>query len=422
MGESARRPRVCRAIGVTPPSRLSNTEFIALMAMMMATIAFSVDAMLPAMPEIASALSPDAPNRAQLIVTSFILGLGMGTLVVGPLSDAYGRKPVVMVGSVIYMLGATIAWRAQSLEVLLAARLLQGVGGSAARVVTIAIIRDLYTGRRMAQMMSLVLMIFALFPAVAPALGAGIIHLTDWRGIFIAFLAFAVISATWLLVRQEETHPPRARRPFRLSVIRAGIAEIMQNADATRVICALTLNFGMLFSLLSSIQPIMDTTFDRAHSFHWWFMFIAVVAASGSLLNARIVIGLGMRRVALAAFVLCMATTVPVLLFGTLADWSHPFAFVLFMIWATSIFWSMGLTIGNLNALAMAPLGHIAGLAASLIGAVSTVASMLIAIPIGQAFNGTPVPTALGVFTCALLGFVVTRSVGEPSPDPQETN
>ncbi|MEO1790586.1 MAG: MFS transporter [Pseudomonadota bacterium] len=308
---------------MTPPRRLSNVEFIALMAMMMATIAFSVDAMLPAMPEIAAALSPEAPNRAQLIVTSFILGLGLGTLLVGPLSDAYGRKPVVMVGAVIYMLGASIAWRAQSLEVLLAARLIQGVGGSAARVVTIAIIRDLYTGRRMAQMMSFVLMIFALFPAIAPAMGAGIIHLTDWRGIFLTFLAFSLISATWLLLRQEETHAPAARRPFRISVIRAGIAEIASNADAVRVICALTLNFGMLFSILSSIQPIMDTTFARADSFHWWFMFIAVIAASGSLLNARIVIRLGMRRVAMAAFLLCMATTTPLLMFGAIGNWSH---------------------------------------------------------------------------------------------------
>ncbi|MEM9342622.1 MAG: multidrug effflux MFS transporter [Pseudomonadota bacterium] len=388
----------------------------------MATIAFSVDAMLPAMPEIAVALSPDAPNRAQLIVTSFIIGLGLGTFIVGPLSDAYGRKPVVAVGSAIYILGAALAWQAPSLEVLLVGRVIQGIGGSAARVVSIAIIRDLYTGRRMAQMMSLVLMIFALFPAVAPAMGAGIIHVAGWRSIFLAFLGFGVISAAWFLLRQEETHPPEARRPFRQSIIRSGIGEISRDPDVLRVICALTLNFGMLFSLLSSIQPIMDVTFDRADSFHWWFMMIAVIAASASILNARIVMRLGMRRVAIGALALCMTTSAMLMAYGALGNWTHPAAFPLFMIWGTSIFWSMGLTIGNLNALAMAPLGHIAGLAASLVGAVSTVASMLIAIPVGQMFNGTPMPTALGVFTCALLGFVITRSVGEPSPDPQESN
>ena len=173
---------------------LSKPEFIALTAMLFSTIALSIDAMLPALPEIAAELTPASPNLAQLIVTSFVLGMGVGTLFTGPLADAVGRRRVIMGGAVLYIVGALLAWRAGSLELLLAARFVQGLGAAGPRIAAMAIIRDLFEGREMAQLVSLMMMVFALVPALAPAMGAGIIAVAGWRAIFLAFCVFSVIS------------------------------------------------------------------------------------------------------------------------------------------------------------------------------------------------------------------------------------
>ena len=189
------------------PKRLHKIEFIALMAMIFASIAFSVDSMLPALPEIGQELSPDDVNRAQLVLTVFLLGMGVATMVTGPLSDSYGRKPIVFAGFTLYAVGAVLAWIAPTLEMLLFARLLQGFGIAGPRAVGIAIIRDLFSGREMARMMSFVMMVFTLVPAIAPLLGAYIIGVVGWRGLFLAFILFAVVVCGWLMVRQEETLP-----------------------------------------------------------------------------------------------------------------------------------------------------------------------------------------------------------------------
>lgn len=202
----------------TSPSatpKIGRVEFVALMAMLVATVAFSIDAMLPALPRIGEELTPGETNRAQLVVTSFVLGLGVGTFFTGPLSDTYGRKPMILVGAAVYIFGALVAVVSPSLELLLAARVLQGLGAAAARIVAIAIIRDLYAGREMARLVSFVMMIFTLAPAVAPLAGAGIIALTGWRGIFGSFVLFSLATSIWMSLRLAEPLPPARRRPFR---------------------------------------------------------------------------------------------------------------------------------------------------------------------------------------------------------------
>jgi MFS transporter, DHA1 family, multidrug resistance protein len=277
--------------------KISQAEFVALVATLFATIAISIDAMLPALPEIAATLSPDAPNAAQLVVTSFVLGMGIGTLFTGPLSDAFGRKRVILVGSGLYALAALACYFAPSLEILLAARLLQGLASAAPRTVAIAMVRDLYSGREMARIMSFAMMIFTIVPAIAPLMGQGIIAIADWHAIFLAYILFSGITMLWLGLRQPETLSVDKRRALHLGDLWAGTRELF----ACRVVLVSTLlqtmTLACLFATLSSLQGIFERQFNRAESFPLWFAVIAVASMGGSLLNSRIVMTLGMRRV-----------------------------------------------------------------------------------------------------------------------------
>ncbi|MFY1707789.1 multidrug effflux MFS transporter [Tritonibacter scottomollicae] len=395
----------------TRKSPLSQGEFIAMIAMMFATIAFSIDAMLPALPDIGATLSPDDTNRAQLIVTSFVLGMGCGTFFTGPLSDAFGRKPVIFVGSSLYCLGALAAYFSQSLETILISRVLMGLGAAAPRVVAIAIVRDLYVGRDMARIMSLVMMIFTLVPAFAPLLGTGIIAVSDWRGIFAAFAIFSVITVVWMGFRLVEPLKKEDRRPLRLPQMLAALREMVNHPTVRLSILAQTFCMAMLFTIIVMVQPAYDEVFDRAESFPVWFMIVALMAGTASFLNASLVGRVGMRRMvtwALGVQIIGSSAMFVTTQF-TIAD---PMSFYIFVAWQTSVFFMVGLTLGNLNAIAMEPMGHIAGMAASVMGAISTVAAAFIAAPVGLLFDGTIVPMVGGVLTAAVLAFVTMLRMG----------
>jgi DHA1 family bicyclomycin/chloramphenicol resistance-like MFS transporter len=396
-------------------SRVSQTEFVALVAMLFATIAISIDAMLPALPEIAATLSPDAPNAAQLVVTSFVLGMGLGTLFTGPLSDAFGRKRVILVGSGLYALAALACYFAPSLEILLAARLLQGLAAAAPRTVSIAMVRDLYAGREMAKIMSFAMMIFTIVPALAPLMGQGIIALGGWHSIFLAYILFSGLTMLWLGLRQPETLSPDQRRPLHLGDLWAGTKELFSHRVILVSTALQTLTLAALFATLSSLQGIFERQFDRAESFPLWFAVIAVASMAGSLLNSRIVMTLGMRRVVTRTYAgLVVLTLIALATLGTgVLDGNLSFAMQ--MLWCIGLFSMMGLTMGNLNALAMEPVGHIAGLAASVISSAATVGSVMLAIPVGLAFNGTSTPLLIGVAVLVSLALVLSlKTLGEP--------
>ncbi|WP_339646637.1 multidrug effflux MFS transporter [Jannaschia helgolandensis] len=388
-------------------------EFVALMAMLSATIAFSIDAMLPALPEIGRELSPGAPNAAQLVIVAFVFGMGLGTLFAGPLSDALGRKWVMIGGAVVYSIAAALATIAPSLEMLLAVRVLQGLGASGPRVAAQAMVRDLYAGRGMARVASFIMMTFTLVPAIAPLIGAFIIAGFGWRGVFWAFVVFATISGLWLLIRQPETLPVGLRRPLRIAQLRAAVVEVFVHRNVRRAIIMQTLVFGILFATIISIQPIYEFTFGRADTFPIWFGLVALLSGGASFLNASLVGRLGMPylvRLALASHL--------VLSLVLAAGWAtgltpEGWRFGLFVVWQVGVFAMAGLTIGNLNAIAMQPMGHIAGMASSVISAVSTIVAVFVAAPIGLAFNGTPVPLMLGVAVCAALGLLLARRLRE---------
>lgn len=398
---------------IAPTQRLGQTEFIALMAMVVATVAFSIDAMLPALPQIGAALSPDNLNNAQLIITSFVLGMGIGTMFTGPLSDAYGRKPVMIAGAVVYVVGCGLAWAAQSLELMLAARVLMGLGASGPRVVAMALVRDIYQGRDMARIMSFVMAVFALVPALAPTLGYFIIMGFGWRAIFAAFMLFSVITLLWLLIRQPETLMPGNRRPLSIAALYTATAQMFAHRTARLSIAVQTLVFGILFIVLSSTQQVFDVTFGQGAHFHYWFGGIAILAASASLLNARLVMRLGMRAIIKAMLTIQIGITLAMIAI-TAIDGPYWLAFGTYVIWVTGNFFQAGLTIGNLNALAMEDMGHIAGLAASIIAAISTIGAVLIAAPIALMFDGTPLPMAVGALVAASIALWLTTKIKRP--------
>jgi DHA1 family bicyclomycin/chloramphenicol resistance-like MFS transporter len=384
-------------------------EFVALMAMLVATVAFSIDAMLPALPRIGQELTPEAVNRAQLIVTSFILGMGLGTFFTGPLSDSFGRKRVILSGAAVYMAGAGLAAVAPTLELVIAARILQGLGAATARVVPLAIIRDLYSGREMARIVSFVMMVFTLAPAVAPLIGSGIIALTGWRGIFGSFLIFATITSVWLMLRLAEPLPPEARRPFRAAALMEALRAVLAPPVVRIAIAVQTLCLTTLFSSISSIQQLFEVTFDRADQFPLWFFMMAICAGTGSLLNASLVMRLGMRRMISVTLALQIGFTALVLTLF-LIGLPEGLRFPVYLVWQTTIFFQAALTLGNINALAMEPLGHVAGMAASVIGALATVGSVILTVPVGLAFDGTPLPLLIGVLVAVSLArFLMQR-------------
>ncbi len=388
-------------------------EFIALLAMMSALVALSIDAMLPALPAIARELSPQAVNKAQLVLGAFILALGIGTLFAGPLSDRFGRRAVLISGVAIYLLGALWAARADSLNALLAARFLQGLGGSGPRVVTMAIARDRYQGAQMARIMSYVMIVFALVPAIAPLLGQAVTALWGWRSVFVAFMVFALLMASWFSLRLPETLPVEKRRPLSLAKILEALREVFTHPTSRLSILVLTLASAMLFSTLTSVQQIFDISFGRAAVFPLYFGAIAILASSSGFLNARLVERLGMRamvRAMLAAQMLLSG----LMIVASFAVSGAGLSFAIYLVWTFSLFFQAGLTFGNLNALALEPLGHIAGLASSVITALGTIGAIVIAVPLGLAFDGTPRPLAMGVLVMAALGHWLTGRIKRP--------
>ncbi len=382
---------------------MGRTEFVALLAMMLASVAFSIDSMLPALPQIGAELSPNAVEKAPLILSMFLLGMGLGTFVTGPLSDAYGRKPVVVASSVLFILSAAVAYVSQSFEMVLAARLVQGLGASGPRVVTNAIVRDRFSGRQMAKIMSIIMMIFVLVPAIAPLSGSFIIGWSGWRGIFIAFIVFAATFTLWMMIRLPETHPLENRRPLSMRLMVLAAKEVLGHPVVRLSIIVQMLISGTLFLTLMLVQPIYDVVYGRGDEFPYWFFLVALIAGSASLLNALLVVRFGMWKL------ITWAVGAQIILAGSFYVFnlgSGAYGFYFFLFWQTGIFFQAGLSFGNLNALAMEPMGHIAGMAASVISAFSTVGAVAISGPLGTRFNGSEHILILSVLVLSVISMI----------------
>ena len=384
--------------------RISTPEFISLMAMLVATVAISIDAMLPALPDIAIQLTAKNPNQVQFILSAFIGGMALGTLVVGPLSDSFGRKNIIYVGAVIYISFSALCMFATDLETIVIARVFQGIGAAAPRVVSQALVRDLYSGREMARITSFIMIIFSIAPAVAPLLGAGLISLFDWRAIFLIFIIFALISTIWTKIRIREPLRPEMRVPFQIKIFRAAFLEIISIGIVRVSIITLIFSYGTLFTCILLVQQVFDQFFGRANSFPEWFAVIAAFSASASFLNSMLVMKLGMRRLISAALRVQIALSAFMLLMFWTGAISGNLGFGFFVFWVFSLFFQAGLTFGNLTALAMEPLGHIAGTAASVISALATLGSVFLATIAGHFFDGTPLAMIISIALFASFG------------------
>jgi DHA1 family bicyclomycin/chloramphenicol resistance-like MFS transporter len=392
----------------TARSPLSLPELTVMLASLTATVAFSIDAMMPALPQIAAELSPNAINRAQLVLTAFVLGMGVGTLFAGPISDAIGRKLTIAGGIAIYIVGALMAAHAQSLEALLIARVVQGLGAAAPRITVMALVRDLFAGREMARVTSFIMMIFILVPAVAPSVGAMIISFYGWRGVFWAFIVFGLIGVSWLWLRQPETLAPENRRPLSVSKLSAAAREVLAHYEVRIYIVTITLGFGQMFALLSSAQQLY-AAHGVTDTFPMWFAMGALLAGTGSVFNARYVMRLGMRKIVKASYIMQIIVSSVMLVLVLTGLTAGASGLPLVFLYTVSVFWMAGVTFGNLNALALEHMGHIAGMAASIVTAISTVGAVLIAAPVGLLFNGTALPIVIATLICSSLAWWLIR-------------
>lgn len=374
-------------------------EFVVLMALLISLVALSIDAMLPALSEIGGELGVRRSNDSQLVVSGLFLGLAVGQLVYGPLSDSIGRKPAIYGGLVLFVIGCLLSIASWNFSVMLAGRFLQGLGAAGPRIVTIALVRDRYEGRAMARIMSLVMAVFIIVPAVAPALGQGVLFFAHWRMIFVILLLLAVVAFVWFGLRQEETLAVGLRRPLSLGGIVNGVRETLADRCALGYTIGAGLVFGAFVGYLTSAQQIFQGLFALGEQFPLYFAALALAIGGASYLNARLVMRHGMRPLSWRALqALCGLSLV---YFGAAYALSGQPPLWTLMVWGMAAFFCMGILFGNFNAMAMESLGHIAGVAAAVVGSLTTVVSLVLGTWIGQLYDGTVLPLVGGF---ALLG------------------
>ena len=384
---------------------ISSGEFVALLAMMISIVALSTDVMLPGLDVIGRDLAVVDLNDTQLVISSLFAGYAVGQMLAGPLSDCYGRKPVIYVGYVIFVLGCLLSAFATSFTLMLIGRVLQGLGAAAPRIVAIALVRDGYEGRAMARIMSFVMAVFIIVPAIAPAVGQGVMWLSGWRMMFWLLIVMAIISSVWFAVRQPETLPVSARRVFTIGGVMGGTAECFQFRVAVGYTIAAGLIFGAFLGYLSSAQQIFQITFKTGAFFPLYFGTAALAIGAASVLNAKLVMRLGMRLLTQRALVSTTVVSGLMLVPLWMMDGVPPLW--LFMIWLLANFFCMGILFGNLNALAMEPLGHMAGLGAALIGSISTFIALPLGWAIGASFAGGVMPLVAGFAVLGGLSLLV---------------
>lgn len=387
--------------------RRSQVEFIVLMAALMSIVALSIDAVLPALPDIGDFLSvKDATDNPKLI-TSIFLGLGIGQLIFGPLSDSFGRKPIVYIGFVVFIIASIICVTTKNFEMMIFGRILQGVGLASPRTMCIAMVRDSYSGDYMAKVLSFVVMIFILIPVIAPSLGQFLMNHYHWHSIFIFNLGFGVLVMLWFWIRQPETLKPQYKKSYRLSIFKTGTIAFFRIKPAVIYTILSGLITGSFMVYLSTSQRIFEQQYNMKEEFPLIFASLAVSVGLSTFMNSQLVVKFGMRKIvhfAMLSFVLI--SLVFIILFSSVNNPSIEILLGFFVLQ----FFTIGFLFGNLRALAMEPMGHIAGIGSALNGFISTVMAVPIANYIGNFVIDSVTPLFVGFLICGLVSLALFYS------------
>jgi len=390
----------------------SSVEFVLLMAATMSLVALCIDAMLPAFPDMARDLSVESSNDMQLVISLMFIGLALGQLVYGPLSDSIGRKPAIHAGYAILVLGSLVSMFAESFTVMLIGRFMQGFGAAGPRTVAMALIRDRFHGSEMARIMSFIMTVFILVPILAPAVGQGILLFSGWPTIFGFIILFSFAVQTWFTVRQPETLLPQNRRPFTLVSIRRGFHEVLRNVPAMVFTLVAGCVFGAFMGYLNSCQQIFQVQYGLGKLFPLFFGGLAFFAGIAAIINGNLVVRLGMHRLTYGALAAVCCLSWLLLLLSWIGDGQPPLW--QFMAVCLPWFFFIGVIFGNINAMAMEQLGHVAGSAAAVIGTSSTLMAVVLGFLVGNAYDGTLYPLAIGFAVLTSICVLLTRLVRVP--------
>jgi len=378
-------------------------EFVALVASMMAMTALSIDAMLPALPAIGAALDVGDANDRQWVISAFMLGFGAAQILHGPLSDRFGRRPVLFASLILGVAFNLVAALSESFAVLVAARVAGGMATASSRVLAVSIVRDRFAGAQMARVMSLATIVFLAAPVLAPAVGQAILLVAPWPWIFVFLAAVGAGVLVWALLRLPETLPRDQRLALSAERIALGFRTVLTHRTAIGYTVAATLLQGSLFGFILSIQQVFEETFGAPTMLAPVFALVAGTMAVAAFLNARIVVGLGPRWVSHRALVAYLGFAAMHLAIGLVGRET----LVSFAVLQAAMMGCFALASANFSALAMEPMGRLAGTASSVQGLIQTVGGALIGVVIGQCFDGTTVPLYAGATVCALAALVV---------------
>lgn len=390
----------------TPPSARKDIqfrEFVLLCACLMAMNAMSIDPMLPALPDIGRDLAIPHANDRQLVISAYFLGLGVGSLLFGILSDRFGRKRVLGWALALFILSSVACASAQSFAMMLTGRACAGFFAGASRVITISIVRDRFRGDAMARVMSLIFAVFMLIPVVAPSFGQAILWIAPWRWIFWALVLLSSLLLIWMLLRLPETLRPENRTPITVGTVLRTIGMVMRTRSSIGYMLASGVVMGALIGFVLSVQQIFFDVFDAASIFPIGFAVIAGCMGVGSLINSRLVSRFGARRMsqsALVAFILIAVIHLIVILAG----WETLATFVALQ---SMTMMTVAFTASNFSAISMEPFHKGAGLASSFQAFLTTALSASLGSIIGRAFDGTTLPFTVGLLACGVGSFLI---------------
>lgn len=366
----------------------------------MSIVALAIDALLPAMSTIGIDINSLDPTENQKFITMIFLGLGVGQLIFGPLSDSFGRKLIVYIGFALFCVASVICVLAPNLEWMIVGRILQGIGLSAPRTISISMIRDSYKGDYMAKIMSFVTAFFILVPIVAPAMGKFFLDHYGWESIFYMQLVATLGVGVWFWRRQPETLKPEYKIKFSSHVFVDGFKELLRHRETMAFTIVSGLITGAFMVYLSSAQEVFEVQYGLADNFPFVFAGLAISVGLSTLLNGTMVVKLGMRRLALIA--LTLFCTVSIVYVGLFWNSQNPSLWILIAFLAMQFF-TLGFLFGNLRAIAMEPIGHIAGIGAAITGFISTMIAIPIATYVGSYIQDTILPLFVGFLVCGSI-------------------